>query len=377
MIDWEALRKLFPVTERCVYLDNGSLSPLALPVYEAVDRFLEYRRDVGRDFTSWWETADRVREKLAKLLGADASEICFTDSTTRGVNLIARGLDWQKGDNVILCEGEFPSNLYPWLNLQKYGVEIRFLPGTQMTPDLLEQVVDSRTRLVAVSQVQATDGYRCDLSTISRFCQGEKIRLLVDGTQSLGAVPLNVRELDGIDYLCAATYKWLLGPDGLGFVYIRKDKLKELSFSDLGWSGRTDRNNFTSRGLDYPQEARRFELGNLNYSALYGLEAALDLLGSIGVEEVFQRDQHLAARLKELLQSVPGVRLNSPEKAEETGFLINFDVPEREKVYRAMAEKGFITGLKANGIRACPNFFNTEEELERFVRALRESEAVL
>ena len=264
-----------------------------------------------------------------------------------------------------------------WLNLQKYGVEIRFLPGTQMTPDLLEQAADNRTRLVAVSQVQATDGYRCDLSAISRFCRGEKIRLLVDGTQSLGAVPLNVRELDGIDYLCAATYKWLLGPDGLGFVYIRKDKLKELSFSDLGWSGRTDRNNFTSRGLDYPQEARRFELGNLNYSALYGLEAALDLLGSIGVEEVFQRDQHLAARLKELLQSVPGVRLNSPEKAEETGFLINFDVPEREKVYRAMAEKGFITGLKANGIRACPNFFNTEEELERFVRALRESEAVL
>lgn len=377
MTDWEALRKLFPVTERCVYLDNGSLSPLALPVFEAANRFLEYRRDVGRDFASWWETADRVRGKLAKLLGADASEICFTDSTTRGVNLIARGLQWQKGDNIILCEGEFPSNLYPWLNLQRDGVELRFLPGTRMTADLLEKTADSRTRLAAVSQVQATDGYRCDLSAISRFCLEKGIRLLVDGTQSLGAVPLDVRELEGVDFLCAASYKWLLGPDGLGFVYVRKARQKELSFSDLGWSGRTDRNDFTTRELDYPQEARRFELGNLNYSALHGLEAALDLLDSIGVEEIFHRDQRLAARLKGLLQGVPGLKLNSPEAPEETGFLINFDVPGRGKVHRALAEQGFFTGLKANGIRACPNFFNTEEELERFVQALREAEAAL
>lgn len=377
MTDWAALRKLFPVTERCVYLDNGSLSPLALPVFDAMNRFLQYRRDIGRDFASWWETADRVRGKLADWIGADASEICFTDSTTRGVNLIARGLQWQKGDNVILCEGEFPSNLYPWLNLQKDGVELRFLPGTRMTPELLEASADSRTRLVAVSQVQATDGYRCNLSAISRFCREKDIRLLVDGTQSLGAVPLDVRELEGIDFLCAAAYKWLLGPDGLGFVYVRKTRLKDLSFSDLGWSGRTDRNDFTSRELDYPQAARRFELGNLNYSALHGLEAALDLLGSVGVEEIFQRDRKLAARLKELLHSVPGLRLNSPEAPEETGFLINFDVPKREKVHRALAEKGFLTGLKANGIRACPNFFNTEEELEHFVQALREVEAAL
>ena len=333
-MNWEEIREFFPITKKCVYLDHGSISPLPTPVYDAVVSFLSYRYHRGRDFAAWWEKADEVRCNLAKLIGAQARDIAFTGSTSHAINIVAQGLEWQTGDNVVANDLEFPANVYPWLNLKAKGVEVRFASNINGTLPIetIAGLIDERTRLVTVSHVQATNGFRSDLKMLGDFCASRNILFLVDATQSLGAFPVDIRRLN-VDFLCAAFFKWLLAPDGLGFIYCRWERLHTLNLSYLGWTGMKNRNNHHVYCVELAQAARRFELGNLNFSALYGLDAALKFILDIGVEEISKRIQELVAFLKEALRQIPGVVIESLIPENNQGGLITFDVPNREKLH--------------------------------------------
>lgn len=371
-MNWKKLRNCFPVTKSYVYLDHASMSPLSNNVFEALNDFQLKRHMAGRDFTSWWEETERVRHKLAALIGAEAEEIAFTESTSHGINIVAQGLDWQPGDNIIIGDLEFPANVYPWLNLQSRGVEIRFAENVDgaFPVEAIAGLIDQKTRLVAISHVQACNGYRSDLNRLGRLCSEKKVFFMVDAIQSLGAFPVDVQK-NKIDFLAAAAFKWLLGPDGLGFIYCRKSRLNNLNLSYLGWSGMNQRNNFMEYRIDLPAEARRFELGNLNYSAIYGLSAALDFINEIGVEAISKRLVELIGFVKAALAEIPEVVNRSRFAAENLGGIITFDLPHREEVHAQLTEKGFITALRHNGIRVSPHFYTTKNELADFADTIK------
>lgn len=378
MTDFASLRKDFPALAARTYLDSASKCPLAKPVSARLAEYFGLCLERGSDYPGWWRTVDSTRAKMASLIGASPSEIAFASSSTHAINIVAQGLTWRSGDNVIVAEEEFPSNLYPWLALAEKGVEVRIVPPRRDGYPLsaYREMADANTRLIALSHVQANTGYRSDLAAMASYCRDNGILFLVDATQSCGAVPIDVKTC-GIDFLCASTYKWLLGIDGLAVLYIDSAKLGQLGFSQLGWAGRRQPNDNTHHKLDYPDEARRFELGNPNFTAIHALEAGLDYLAGIGVEAVFARITDLGSRLREGLVRIPGASLTGDHGEDHHAGIATVSITggaeKASRLHGMLAQAGVAAALKPQGIRFSFNFFNTMEDIDHACAALSDA----
>ncbi|MEN6316127.1 MAG: aminotransferase class V-fold PLP-dependent enzyme [Clostridiaceae bacterium] len=367
-------RNDFPVTAKLIYLDSGAKSALATPVYDAIRSFYNICFERGRDYNLWWEQVDSARAKVAKILAADPADIAFLSSATHAANVVAQGIEWKPGDNVVAAEDEFPSNLYPWLNLRAKGVDIRLVPSEdgQLPLEAYKKHTDSRTRLIAVSHVQASTGYRCNLQELGNYTHENSIMLFVDATQSCGVLPIDVGRFH-IDYLCSSTYKWLLGTDGLAILYARASRADDLSFSYLGWAGRVNPNDYSHHDLIYPKETRRFELGNHNYSAIWALNAGLDYLERIGRDNTSRYTMDLVCELKKQLSEIDGISLISSFDREHSGPLVTITsyAMDNARIYEQLLSKGVAASLKPNGIRLSPYFYNTSQEIGLACEVLR------
>ena len=240
------VRALFPVTQRYAYLNHAAAAALPRPVTEAMTGYLTSRMSDGTEaLCDWEDRLEGIRQLAAGFIGAHRDEIAFTGSVSQGLNVVAAGLDWQPGDNLICAETEFPANVYPWTNLRRRDVEIRFAPARDnrlQIEDLLA-LMDGRTRLLAISFVEFGTGYRNDLHTLAQVCHERGVYLCVDSIQGLGALQLDVNET-GVDLLAAHAAKWMLGPIGAGFVYIRPNLMSRIEPVMAGWRGVVDRDNY-------------------------------------------------------------------------------------------------------------------------------------
>ena len=236
-------RALFPICEDSIYLNHAGVAPTSLPVCEAVQHWmLELaRRGIYAD-APWEEDADRVRASAGRLVGAQAHEITFVRNTSHGLGLVAEGIDWNPGDEVICCpEVEYQSNVYVWQHLSRYGVRIAEVTpeGGGVTVGGVDKVRTDKTRLVAVSAVQFATGHKTDLKALSDYCKEHDLLFCVDGIQWLGSAPLDVKEC-GIHFLAADSHKWMLGVSGIGMLYIDESMLTKLRPVLVGWKSTTD-----------------------------------------------------------------------------------------------------------------------------------------
>ena len=230
-------RELFPVTHRYAYLNHASSAALPTPVTEAINLYLADRSLKGSDaLCTWDDQIEQVRGKCARFIGAHRDEITFTGSVSHGLNIVAAGLDWKPGDNVICAETEFPANVYPWMNLQRRGIEVRMAPAhdNRILVEDIAGLIDSRTRLVAVSYVEFSSGYRNDLDSLAEVCHNRGVYLSVDGIQGLGALQFDVGRTPA-DFVATQAAKWMLGPIGAGFLYVRRERQAELEPVISGW----------------------------------------------------------------------------------------------------------------------------------------------
>src|SRR6185436_6782123 len=241
---------------------------------------------------------DRVRGLAARLLGArHAHEIAFVENTSAGLSLIAGGLDWKSGDNIVSAALEFPSNVYPWMQLGERGVELRQVPERdgRIDPDELLETLDERTRMVALSWVQYASGFRSDLGRIGAACRERGILFVVDVIQGLGALPLDV-ERDGVDVCAAACHKWLLGPEGVGLLYVSDRVIEQIRPIRSGWRSMRKMFDWKELELDFAEGAKRFESGTLNAYGIVALGGALEILLEIGTAALERRVLALADR---------------------------------------------------------------------------------
>ena len=247
-MDLAKIRDLFPVTKQYAYLNHASVGAPPLPVTEAMAHYWTERGQGGSQALVTWDDAlERIRQTSARFLGAHRDEIVFTGSISHGLNIVAAGLDWQPGDNLICAETEFPANIYPWTNLRRRGVEVRFAPARE-NRILVEDVaalMDDRTRLVAVSFVEFGTGYRNDLDAMAQLCHQRGALLCVDGIQGLGALQFDVAQTP-VDFCASHAAKWMMGPIGAGFVYIRRDLLMRLDPVMTGWRAVVDRDDIST-----------------------------------------------------------------------------------------------------------------------------------
>jgi selenocysteine lyase/cysteine desulfurase len=289
--DIENYRRLFPVCKNWVYLNHAAVAPISLKVAAACEAFNREALDHG--YTAgprWSKRFQEVRQRCAELLGADAGEIAFVKNTSHGLSLVARGLRWKPGDEIILGEGEFPSNIYPWMALENQGVVLKKIPlaGGELDLNRLESLITPATRLISLSSVQYGNGYRLPVAEIGRLCRDLGIYFCLDAIQSLGAFPLDAHR-EFVDFAAADAHKWLLGHEGVGIFYVRKELIERLEPVLLGWNSVEGALQFDRVDFRLRSTAERFEEGSHNGVSIYGLGAAVELLLEIGVERIAAR----------------------------------------------------------------------------------------
>jgi len=366
----DELRQEFPLTEELTYLNHAATSPLPGRTRAAMTSFIETRRFVRRAREEY-ETLDQdLRQALGQLINASPEEIALVQNTAEGINIAAHAIPFQPGDNVILCDMEYPANVYPWLNLERRGVEARIIPHREggLALDDLEATTDERTKAIAVSSVEFLTGFRNDLQSIGKLCRARGIYFVVDGIQSLGAIPLDVRECQ-IDLLSCGGPKWLMGPCGQGFLFCRQELLEEMIPAYAGATSVVDFLNFRDYDLTFLPDAKRFELGTNNLVGEVGLLASVNLLLEVGIEEIRRWTLHLTGVLIEDLQE-RGYQIASCLRPEHRSAIISFTTPDVEAAYEKLIANKVIVALRENYIRVSPHCYNTEEEVLRVGQVL-------
>ncbi len=373
-VELTPLRDLFPVTRRFAYLNHASVAALPQPVVEAMTSYLTERGMKGGEaLIDWDNDVERIRRLVARFIGAHRDEIVFTNSISHGLNIVAAGLDWQPGDNLICAETEFIANVYPWTNLRRRGVEIRFAPAhdNRILVKDVAALIDRHTRLVAISFVEFGTGYRNDLDALAQLCHKRRVHLCVDGIQGLGALQFSVAQTP-VDLLAGHAAKWMLGPMGAAFLYVRRELLHKLEPVMIGWRAVVDRDDYFHYDSPLREGGERFEPGSLNAVSLVGLEAAIELLLYVDLAEIEARILALTDDLIEGLQA-RGCLITTPiaHRRERSG-IVCFRCPGLDP--KALADRlraaDVIISLRGDVIRVSPHFYNTRDDLERLLEIL-------
>jgi cysteine desulfurase/selenocysteine lyase len=370
----QALRAAMPVARSWAYLDHAAVAPLAGPAQAALAHWLQQAAEEGDTvWPQWARQVAATRESAARLIGADVEEIALVPSTTHGINLVAEGLDWRRGDNVVTLDDEFPSNLYPWMHLADCGVETRLVPTADGSVDYdqLSGRCDERTRVITVSWVGYANGCRRDLKLLSQIAAERGALLFVDAIQGLGAFPLNVRETP-IDFLAADGHKWLLGPEGAGVAYIRRDRLPLLRTVGVGWNSVVQGSDFNHIELRLRPDAARYEGGSKNMAGMIGLGASIDALASLGMENVAAAILDITTIACDRLTDL-GYRIVSPRDGDQASGIVSIDMPgvDVAAVRRHCLDRGVALAYRAGRLRISPHAYNDTGDIDRLIEALR------
>lgn len=367
-------RSLFPSVANHVYLNHAACSPLPTRTIQATQALLEEQHLYGCRYSQGWAgLVDKIRETAARFIGASPEEVALTRNTSHGLLLVANGLPWRAGDNLIVPQGEFTANVYPWLTLRGRGVEVRFAPtrNNRILPEDIEALMDAHTRLVAISAVQFGSGFRCDLHAIGAMCRARGVLLCVDGIQALGQMPFNVNDPQ-VDFLSAGGPKWLMAPLGTGIFYCRKGLIEQLSPVFMGWRSTVDPENYYDYNMPWHPDARRFEEATLNIPGLLGLRASMELLMEAGLERIRAHLLGLTGQLAEGVLAQGYVVTTPMEMESERSGIVCFKHPQRPAaaIQERLAAANFIVSLRGEVIRVSPHFYNTAEEIAALVEAL-------
>jgi selenocysteine lyase/cysteine desulfurase len=368
-----------PAVARWAYFDHAAMSPLPQPTADAFRKWLDEAVEVGNPaWPDWMKGLEEVRRTAAGMIGAHADEVAFVGNTTQGISLVAEGIDWQAGDNVVTLADEFPSNVYPWFNLADRGVQTRRVPtevSGRLDLDRLAEACDERTRVVTVSWVGFATGYRHDVRQIAAIAHDRGALLFVDAIQGLGAFPLDVDEL-GIDFLAADGHKWMLGPEGAGVAYIRREHLATLRPMGVGWHSVTPGQDYTHIELNLRPTAARYEGGTENVCGILALGASLKLLADLGIASVAAAVLDVTDRACERLAEI-GAKIISDRRmdyrgGEQRSGIVAFELPGRDAMAlkRHCMREEVVLGCRAGRLRISPHAYNNEEDLGRLVDAL-------
>jgi cysteine desulfurase/selenocysteine lyase len=370
----DSYRSEFPVLQRQLYLNHAGVAPTSLRVAAAVREWMDDVVQNGvRNERSWEARAEHARRLAARLIHAEPEEIAFVRNTSHGLGLVAEGLDWRPGDEVAVATAiEYPSNVYPWLHLKDRGVEVREIAAREggVTPEAVAEALTPRTRLVALSSVQYASGYRTDLDAVGALCERAGVLLCVDGIQSVGCVPVDVKR-SRVHFLSADSHKWMLGISGIGFMYVAREVLPRLRPVLVGWRSTTDAWNFNRSHFELRADATKLEEGSHAYTGIYALSAALELLLEVGPAAIEARIQELLRGFDEGLRAMGCDTGPAPEhRAGILTFLPGGGDPRA--LSSRLSEQGVSHSLRRGRVRLSPHFYNQPEEVERLLRLVRD-----
>lgn len=370
----------FPVTREWAWFNTAAYGPLPLCNVEAQMSFLQ-GMSAGKTAAGighWWEGAASVRAKVGQLINADPEDICFLKSTNEGLGLVVTGLDWAPGDEVITYDQEFPSTVYPWLGLARKGVAVRFVRDrgrARFDVDDVAELISPRTRVVCVSLVNFSNGFRAPVEAIAELCRSQGIWLVVDAVQAAGCLPVDVQSL-GADLVSAHGYKSLCSGFGISFCYVAPRLRGSLAVAVPGWKSIENVTDITHQ-LDYQltlaRGSRRYESGVPNISGMYGMGASIDLFLGIGMDVIGQHVLAMSALVAEQVEARDYHVVSSLTPTERSG-IVSVNCCGREPVDAAAALKraGVMCSVREGRLRISCHLFVDEDDVQRLTAALPE-----
>jgi len=374
-IDWGRVRGLFPAAAGdVVYLDTGAYGPGPTPVREAVEEALAAWSNGTGAWREWEQRAEDARGLFARLIGAAPGNVALLHALSAAASQVAESLPAPEvpgGANLVVGAEEFRSNLFPWMNQERRGFELRLVPfrDGRIPAEDMAAAVDERTALVAASHVQSSNGYRIDLEALVSACRAVGARLFVDATQSAGALRI---PLDGIDYLAAGAYKWLLSPRGSAFLYAAPDRLAELRPLQPSWKTPTDpHESYYGPPYEPAESASRLD-GSLAWPVWVGTARALELVLELGIEAIERRDLELSRRFR---AGLPGIGLRPLFGEDESSQIVGLRVPDPAAVKRSLADAKIVAAVRGTYLRTSFHFFNDERDVDRALEALGSAQA--
>ena len=376
---WDAFREQMPVSKNWAYFDHAAVAPLPLVAQDAIQGWMDGAvRDGDTVWPQWVRGLELGRGIAARLIHAETDEIAFVGNTTMGITFVAEGMPWNPGDNVVTLANEFPSNQYPWLNLAPRGVETRTVDVAESgTVDLnrLAEAIDSKTRLVSVSWVGFATGFRVQLDEIAELVHSRGALLFVDAIQGLGVFPLDVRRTP-VDFLAADGHKWLLGPEGAGLLFVRREHLGILRPINVGWNSVTQGNDYSRIEFNLRPTAARYEGGSQNLVGGLALSASLKLLESFGAGP---HDSAIGRRVLEVTDLAcerllaAGAKVISQRSPQHSSGIVAFNWPDHDQqaVRKHLIANRVVLSCRSGHLRISPHCYNNAEDIDRLVEGLR------
>jgi cysteine desulfurase / selenocysteine lyase len=370
----QSYRDLFPVTAHYAYLNHAACSAMPQPGLSALAYYWEAQSTAGvLSEPHYFPVIDHAREKMARLIGADPSEVGWVQNTASAIGMVANGLTWERGDNVVTVRGEFPANVYPWLDLARLGVETRLVERCEgrISLDDIAATIDANTRLLSVSWVDFGTGTRNDIAALGELCRKRGVLFNVDAIQGLGALQIDVSKL-GIHFMGAGAHKWLMGPQGVGLLYVRRDALDLLHPLTANWYSALDRHDHLNYGQPYVANASRWEGSTPNVSGLVAFDAVLAMLLEVGPHRIEARILELTAHLLEGLKARGCEIVSSLREGERSGVVCFRPAEDPATLVERAAAQDVIVAARVGVVRVSPHFYNTEEEIDHLLRVVQD-----
>ncbi|WP_263262883.1 aminotransferase class V-fold PLP-dependent enzyme [Pseudomonas sp. RIT-PI-S] len=369
-------QKEFPQAAGLIYLNHAAVSPWPQRSADAVARFAQENVSTGaRDYPTWLEVEQRLRERLQRLLNAPASsDIALVKNTSEALSFVAFGLEWEPGDQVVISDEEFPSNRIVWEALAPQGVEVIKVSLAGDDPEgALLAACGPRTRLLAISAVQYASGLKMDLVKLGQGCRELDVLFCVDAIQQLGSAPFDVQACE-CDFAMADGHKWMLGPEGLGVFYCRPELRPRLRLQEYGWHMLEHMGDYTRESWEPAHSARRFECGSPNILGTMALEASLGLLEEVGMEQVHRAIEAQVDQLISGIRQIPGGQIHSPLAPERRAGIFSFSVDGKDSIalHKQLMAQGVVCIPRGKGVRFSPHFYTGEEAIADALAIVRQ-----
>jgi selenocysteine lyase/cysteine desulfurase len=367
------VRKYFPHLEKgIIYFNHASTGPLSSLVVNRLVELLKLKSESKiDDYASFLKVLEDTKELLADMINCNIDRTAFIDNTSNGLNILAQSIDWKKGDRILLNDVEFPANVYPFINLKRFGVEVDFVKSENgiVTAEQIIDAVKPETRLISISFVQFLSGYKVDLEKIGSYCRANNIIFAVDGIQGIGAVTIDVTK-SKIDFLSSGTQKWLLGMQGLAFIYVDENFQRKMMPANVGWLSVQNAWNLLDYTMNLKTSANVFQGGTLNSFGIYAFNNSLKLFKDFGYDNV---QTNVISNTKYFNEKLKSIGIN-PALAycndENLAGIVTFKPENPELIFELLEKQKIVCSLREDLIRFSPHFYNTHQDIDLVINAL-------
>jgi selenocysteine lyase/cysteine desulfurase len=370
MFDFTDYRKLFLVTEKCNYLNHASTGPLPTTAVKAISDLAKQYSEQGMiEWQEYEQLSNSTRELASQLISCSSDEICFVQNTSQGIIYAIGSIGFEKNDNVILMQDAFPTNTAPFQYLLP-DVEKRYVTSNELlnNPHCIQKLIDAKTKVVSLDWVNFLNGIKIDLKRIAQICKEYKVYFIVDGMQGCGAVRIDLEDIQP-DFFSSAAPKWLLGPHGIGILYVNKSILGNLKPCNLGWlSAEWDNFYDIAKPRKLKPTAARFEEGTKNYLGMVGFKESLKLFNQIDINQIESQILDLTSYLLDKI-ATPQFEIITPKIRHERAGIVSFKRKDKDSaaLYQKLKENNIICSLRNGYLRISPHFYNTTAELDKLI----------